>query len=237
MGRKPSPNGRSASRYNRLTHGVMLHSILPSRGLEHCPLSGGCPCWDDDLRHLCVPGEPCAWESWFQDRYVTSGRESFQRCLQWLSQPERDRILQELSLLSLRRRRLSALIAREGLYREKRHPVSGLVYGLKATVGVCRYATAIDRLFNPLFEQLVLSPEERMQTEEDDRDEPLVLPYPRPDTPDPPADEAAPLETEIENPAAGWSSFARRWDHAPGMPKTDDDNGIADPSKTTLRIG
>jgi len=218
MGRRPSPHGYAASRYNRMTHGVMIHDLLPSRGLEHCPLSDGCPCWDDDMRHLCVPGQPCRWESWFHHRYVTSGRREHQRCLLWLTEEERDRILHELAILSLRRRRLSALIGKEGLLRPKVHPVSGYVYGQKEGLGVGRYATAISRQFHPLFDQLVLSPEEREERDREEaaRDEPVTPGMLRYEPPPPPEPEPEP--EPFVNPTADWFTFKKPWDHEPGKP-------------------
>ena len=178
MGRSPSPQGYGVSRYNRLSNGVMLHSILPSRGISACPLSTGCPCCEDDLRHLCVPGEPCSWETIFHARYLESGREAYQRCLNWMSEQERDDILKDLALFAFRRMRLSALVAKQGPVRPKRHARSGIVYGLQSTVGVGRYAAAIDNGFNPLIEQLLYSPDERLA---DPEDEVLILPFRVPD--------------------------------------------------------
>ncbi len=220
MGRKPSPYGYAASRFNRMSHGVMIHDLLPSRGLNACPLADGCPCWDEELRHLCVPGKPCPWECWFYSRYVTSGRREHQRCLQWLSESERDDILHELAILSLRRRRLSAFIAREGLLRPKVHPVSGVVYGKKEGLGVGRYATAISNLFRPLFDQLVLSPEEREERDREERakEEPLDLSMlrPQPET----RSESAPEPEPFVNPTADWFAFKKPWDHEPGRPNS-----------------
>lgn len=219
MGRPKSPYGYSASRYNRMTHGVMIHDILPSRGLDRCPLAEGCPCWDDDLRPLCVPGEPCPWELWFIRRYADSGREQFQRCLRWLSETDRDHIIHELGVLSLRRRRLSALVAKEGLLVEKRHPVSGVVYGLKEGLGVGRYATAIDNQFWPLYSQLVFSPEEQQAAAEAEQsDEPLILPFHLPASTEAPAKEVSTYTPKFTNRTKDWFPMPRAWDHPPGSP-------------------
>lgn len=199
----------------------MIHDILPSRGLDRCPLAEGCPCWDDDLRHLCVPGDPCPWEMWFVRLYVSSGQEQFVRCLQWLSEAERDHVLLELGILALRRRRLSALVATQGLLREKRHPVSGVVYGMKETVGIGRYAAAIDNQFNPLYQQLILSPEERTQEEGDPFDEPLTLPFHLPARPEtPPQTDSFWAQKPVGHPEV-WSAPFLPWDHAPGTPNRD----------------
>lgn len=201
-----------------MTNGVMIHDILPSRGLDRCPLAEGCPCWDDDLRHLCVPGGPCPWEMWFLPLYVSSGQEQFVRCLQWLSETERDHVLVELGILTLRRRRLSALVATQGLLREKRHPVSGVVYGMKETVGIGRYAAAIDNRFNPLYEQLILSPEERIREEDGPFDQPLILPFHLPASTEIPTREEGLYTPKFTNQKEGWFPPSRAWDHEPGSP-------------------
>lgn len=222
MGRRPSPDGYSASRYNRMSNGVMLHRLLPSRGLDSCPLSEGCPCWDEDIQRLCVPGEPCPWETLFLNRYVESGRRNLKRCLQWMNVERRDSILHELGILSLRRRRLSALLAREGLVRPKRHPVSGFVYGVQATVGVGRYMTAIANQFNPLMDELILSPDERLERDKEEApdDGPIDLALLRP--------VATPQESLIEpapepfvNPTEGWFELNKPWEHQPGNPRNE----------------
>lgn len=222
MGRPRSPRGYAASRYNRLTNGVMIHAILPSRGVQRCPLSDDCPCKEDPaLGRLCVAGDPCPWESWFHERYIESGRECYQRCLDWMSFEQRDRILGELSILSLRRRRLSALVAKQGMFREKRHRVSGLVYGIEATLGVGRYATAIDHLFYPLVQELLFSPDERTD-DSADAEAPLVLPFSRAACER--SGDTRSADTVVEpQQVPHWEPVAapRRWDHAPGMPRDD----------------
>lgn len=225
MGRKKSPHGYAASRFNRLKHGAMIHDILPSRGLDHCPLADGCPvAFEDDLRELCVPGQPCAWETWYHERFMFDGRGHYRRCLDWLTLAERDHILSELGLLHLRRIRVSALTAQEGLLRDKRHPVSGFVYGQEPALGVGRYSTAIDTLFWPLMEQLLYSREERAAMDAGVRreDKPLVLPSRLPARPSMPQQEPTPPARPYVDHTAGWFDLPRRWDHEPGKPKPED---------------
>jgi hypothetical protein len=137
-----------------------------------------------------------------------------------MSEEKRDKILDDLAILSLRRRRLSAFIAKEGLLREKRHPVSGYVYGLKAGLGVGRYSTAIDNQFFPLFDQLLYSPEELAAMAEAQRredEQTAVLPHPLRVEP---TCQTKPERTSqpFVNPTAGWFDLPKRWDHEPGLP-------------------
>lgn len=215
--------GYTASRYNRLKHGAMLHVILPSRGPDHCPLAGGCPvAEEEDLRHLCVPGEPCHWESWFLYRYVHDGRKHYQRCLEWMSEATRDNHLHELALLHLRRNRVSGLVAREGLLRDKKHPISGYVYGREMSLGIGRYATAIDTLYWPLMHELIYSPQERAMMEYEARREreEIVLPSMLSARPEPPEPANDPPAEPFLNPTAGWFDLPKPWDHEPGKPNT-----------------
>lgn len=140
-----------------------------------------------------------------------------------MSVAERDNILDDLAILSLRRRRLSAFIAKEGLLLQKRHPVSGNVCGLKPGLGIGRYSTAIDNQFFPLFARLLYSPEQlAAMAEARKRDDELLvpLPYAVPVQASPQL-ELAPEQESCVDPTAGWFAMPRRWDHAPGSPSED----------------
>jgi len=157
--RPRSEDGYSVSRFNRLTHGVMIHDVLPSLG-ERCPYRYTCPVVEDaETLSLCRPGYPCPWEAYFLDEYVPSARQTYTECLNWLTSEERDLVLNDLAILSLRKIRLSALIAREGFLRDKVHPISGIVYGKQSALGIGRYATAIENRFQPLMNLLLCDPE------------------------------------------------------------------------------
>lgn len=196
----------------------MLDDILPSRGLERCPHAADCPYHAENLRDQCVPGEPCPWESWFRDRYVASGRATHKRCLEWMSEKHRDEVLEELSILTLRRFRLSTLVAKEGMIRDKKHPVSGYVYGKQIGLGAGRYSTAIDNRFFPLYNTLIYSPEERetMKAENREHPETMVLPFTAPEKESEPEVEAD--SHDDQSPVAGWFSRPRSWEHKPGRP-------------------
>lgn len=223
MGRPKSPYGYELSRYNRLTNGVMLHELLPSRGPDRCPLSVGCFVVEDPrLAHLCVPAQPCPLESEFYDAYVASGKEHFARCLGWMTPERREEILQELAILSLRRVRLSRFVADEGLLRDKRHPVSGVVYGREIGIGIGRYMTAISRRFFPLMDELIHSPEERLENE---RREKANDGWPEPDPveKEPTVKPTRPPEPEKQydpewGPPSEWFKLKKPWDHEPGCP-------------------
>ena len=159
MGRRPSPWGYSVSRYNRLAHGVMIEGVLPSRGLDACPLSEDCPCHEDDLRELCVPGQPCPCEVYLRDRYIEDAYQEFAFARLWLSDDEFKETIDQLGVLTLQRRRLSALLARVGHLRPKVHRVSKLSYGIELTPAAGRYATALDRTFSALMHRLLDAPD------------------------------------------------------------------------------
>lgn len=168
MGRRPSPHGRSLSRYNRLQHGVMLDRILPSLGPDRCPLHETCVVIQDgEARALCVPGEPCPWEQYVHDGYIRSAKKNYTECLAWLTEAERDAIIAELATLALRRMRLSALTSREGLLRDVAHPISGIVYKREPALGAGRYATAIANRWAKLMDLLHWDP----NTEPEDGDD------------------------------------------------------------------
>lgn len=160
MGRPRSPYGRTAARYNRLSHGVMVDAVLGSRGPENCPHAATCPvAKEDELRHMCVPGEDCPWERRLLQRFIRDAARNYTECLNWLTRQERDLIIYRLGILALRRIRLSALIANEGLLRDKVHPVSGVVYGKQSALGIGRYATAIHNETQPLMTLLLVDPD------------------------------------------------------------------------------
>lgn len=96
-----------------------------------------------DTAHLCRPGCPCPWEEAFVDGYVASANSNYTECTDWLTEDERDQIIRDLAVLSLRRRRLSSLVAREGFGRSRVHPVSGREYGRREALGVGRYMTIV----------------------------------------------------------------------------------------------
>lgn len=160
MGRPKSPHGYRNSRYNRLTHGVEIDGVLPSRGVEHCFYADRCPVAEDPrIQHVCQPGEPCPYEQWIHDRYVESARTTFSFCRKWLADDDFDRTVHQLSIVELRRGRLSALVARQGFFRPKTHPTSGIQYGIEENLGVGRYATALDRRFNALMSEVLNDPQ------------------------------------------------------------------------------
>lgn len=159
MGRQKSKLGYKASRFNRLSHGVMLHKVLPSRGPDGCWYRHDCPVISsDETRPLCRLGCPCPWEQAFLHEYVESAKSTFIECLNWMTEEERDLIIHDLGILALRKRRLSALVAREGFTRPVRHPVSGVEYKRELALGIGRYATAINNLWQPLMESLLKRP-------------------------------------------------------------------------------
>lgn len=160
MGRRPSPYGRTVARYNRLAHGAMIDDVLPSIGPDRCPHRATCPiAKEEELHPYCRPGQPCTWESHILDKYVRSAKRTYTECLNWLTETERDLIICRLGILALRRIRLSALIANEGLLRDKVHPVSGLHYGKESALGIGRYATAIHNETQPLITLLLVDPD------------------------------------------------------------------------------
>ena len=97
-------------------------------------------------------------ESAFLDKYIESAKTTFTECLDWMTEDQRDQIIYDLGILSLRKRRLSALIAQQGFFRPKRHPVSGYEYGKVLALGIGRYATAIDRPWQRLVDSLLTDP-------------------------------------------------------------------------------
>lgn len=164
MGRRKSKLGYKGSRYNRLSHGVMIHDVLPSRGSDKCWYREGCPVIENErIAPLCLLGEPCPWESAFLVKYIDSARETYTACLDWMTEAERDQVIRDLGILSLRRRRLSALVAREGFTRPKRHPVSGYEYGRELALGIGRYSTSVNNIWEPLTGLLLHDPDEDSQ--------------------------------------------------------------------------
>lgn len=156
MGRPKSKLGYKGSRYNRLSHGVMIHDVLPSRGPDKCWYRESCPVIESErTRFHCRLGEPCPWESAFLEKYIDSARKTYVECLDWMTEAERDQVIRDLGILSLRRRRLSALVAREGFTRPKRHPVSGYEYGSELALGIGRYSTAISNKWEQLMTRLL----------------------------------------------------------------------------------
>ena len=53
---------------------------------------------------------------------------------------------------------LPTLVAREGFTRPKRHPVSGYEYGRELALGIGRYSTAINSLWEQLIEAMLCDP-------------------------------------------------------------------------------
>jgi hypothetical protein len=156
MGRPRSPHGYSASRWNRQTHAAEFHGILPSKGVERCYHSAGCPVAEnDDLRHRCVPGEPCAFETALHHAYLKSARKSFSSSRARFSDDEFEGLITELSYCELRRMRIATLINRESLTRDKRHPISGYLIGQQIGLGVGRYSDAVDVRFNVAMDKLL----------------------------------------------------------------------------------
>lgn len=161
MGRRPSPHGRAVARYNRLAHGAMIDDVLPSIGPDRCPHRATCPvAKEEELHPYCRPGHPCPWESHVLDKYIRSAKRTYRECLNWLTETERDLIIYRLGILALRRIRLSALIANEGLLRDKVHPVSGVVYGKQSGLGIGRYGTAIHAATQRWMALLLINPEQ-----------------------------------------------------------------------------
>jgi len=143
----------------------MVDAVLGSRGPENCPHAATCPvAKEDDLRHLCVPGEECPWERRLLQRFIRDASRNYTECLRWLTRPERDLIICRLGILALRRIRLSALIANEGLIRDKISS-SGVVYGKQSALGIGRYATAIHNETQPLMTLLLENPEAEAMVE------------------------------------------------------------------------
>lgn len=155
MGRPRSPHGYSISRYNRLTHGVEMHGILPSRGPEKCYHAERCVvAGSEEWRHLCVAGELCPYELEMHDAYMASACREFAHCRDWVFDNEFEDLLMELSYCELQLGRLVVLINREGLQRENRHRISGYLIGYKEGIGVGRYGDAIYGRFNRAYERL-----------------------------------------------------------------------------------
>lgn len=160
MGRPPSPDGYSVSRYNGIRHAVMIPRVMPSVGIERCYYSDGCPCHDEDLADLCVPGAPCPLEQWFFDRYIEDAQETFGFARAWLSDQQFAETVGEMAIIELQRARLSALVAREGFVRKKLHPISGIEYGLELGLAVGRYETSIWNRWQELITRILVDPNE-----------------------------------------------------------------------------
>jgi len=156
VGRPRSENGYKVSRLNSLRHGLFTEGIMLSRGSEVCPHRRSCQVLrDDGLRPSCVPGDECPMESAFYRLFLKDARATFLAARDNLSESEFERLLHELAIVELQRQRLSGLIAQEGSFRPKKHPVSGYEYGLEETLGAGRYATSLDNRFMALMERLL----------------------------------------------------------------------------------
>jgi hypothetical protein len=156
MARAKSPDGYNVSRWNRLTHAVELHGVMPSRGIEKCYHSERCPVAEsEEWRHLCIAGEPCPYEVETHESYVCSARREYARCRAWLSDPDFEGLITELSFCELQLGRLIVLINREGILRDKRHPVSGILIGQQSGLGAGRYGDAIYGRFDRVYRRLM----------------------------------------------------------------------------------
>jgi len=158
MGRPRSPHGYRLSALNATKHALFTEDVLTSRGSERCPFSSVCAVLkDDELAGACVPGEHCPAERAIHDAYIEDARRTFVSCRQWLSEQQLEETIAELDIVTLLRQRLSALIARDGITRPKVHPVSGLRYGLEASLAAGRYATTLDNRFNALMQRVLVN--------------------------------------------------------------------------------
>ncbi len=72
-----------------------------------------------------------------------------------MPEPEFERLLHELAIVELQKQRLSGLIAQEGAFRPKKHPISGYEYGLEETLASGRYSTALHNRFNRLIDLML----------------------------------------------------------------------------------
>lgn len=133
---------------------------MPSVGLERCFYSDGCPCHDEDLADLCVPGAPCPLEQWFYDRYVEAAQDTFRFAREWLSDAQFDETVHDMAIIELQRARLSTLVARQGFVRKKVHPISGIEYGLELGLAAGRYETSISNRWNELTSRIIHDPRE-----------------------------------------------------------------------------
>jgi len=146
----------------------MIDDVLPSIGPDRCPHRATCPvAKEEELHPYCRPGHPCPWESHILDKYMRSAKRTYRECLNWLTEAERDLIIYRLGILALRRIRLSALIANEGLLRDKISS-TGVVYGKQSALGIGRYATAIHNETQPLMIMLLVDPSAPQLNDADD---------------------------------------------------------------------
>lgn len=160
MGRPRSPFGYSVSRYNRLSHGVELHALLPSLGIDRCYHAERCPMTENIVfAFMCLPGGVCPYEKWLHERYVESATTYLDFCRAWVTDSEFEALIEELSICELRLRRLHTLVNEEGLLREKRHPVSGYLIGVEMGLGIGRYSDAVHNRFNVAYAKLLNRPE------------------------------------------------------------------------------
>jgi len=168
MGRPKSSHGYKLSSLNAMKHGLFTEGVLRSRGPERCPFARVCAVLrDDELAAACVPGEDCPAERAIHDAYLEDARRTFSLCWQWLSDQQFEETIAELAIVILQRQRLSALIARDGFTRLKVHPVSGLAYGLEASLAAGRYATALTNRFNTLMARILHDPDKEWTAQAD----------------------------------------------------------------------
>jgi len=155
MGRPKSPYGRTRSRTNAVKHGVLSRRLLLSRGPQSCPFAATCHVIKEpELSPACVPGGECPVEHADYHAFVQSARRTFSPWRHGHSDLEYEYLIEQLALLSLQRHRLAALIAKDGFTRPKISP-AGVEYGLRETLAVGRYSTAIDNAWQRLLAALM----------------------------------------------------------------------------------
>jgi hypothetical protein len=143
----------SRSRYNRMTWGVMLHDILPSKGAkcayrQNCQYvrtrRGKCECRSEDR---------CPAESSLYRWIVTTTRRSYEHRRAVLGDAVFEQTVHDFAILWLRKERLSARIGIEGFLRERLDQYGRATQEFTLAFG--RYQTAIERQSVSVFGNLV----------------------------------------------------------------------------------
>jgi hypothetical protein len=160
---KKGPDSYGASRYNRLTWGVMIDGILPSLGPERCAYRRSCSrlrCFQKEgiLQRCCPAGRPCPDEEECYRSFVRSALHEHVRALEWLEPETFRRTIHDAAIASLQRMRLSARTAEEGFTRHVRGP-NGERW-LKEGLASGRYSVAIDRKWDDAMRRLLIDPRE-----------------------------------------------------------------------------
>jgi hypothetical protein len=141
------------TRYNRMTWGVMIHDILPSKGTKcvyrsacrHIRQYGG--------RHECRHGGRCPAELALYWWIVAKARRSYEHMREPLGDAVFEQTVHDFAILWLRKERLSARIGIEGFLRES---VNSRGYReASLALGFGRYQTAIEREFADVIARLV----------------------------------------------------------------------------------